>query len=377
MLASSSIDAVLSTTIDSSRHNSQRLKHRMHRIDGALHSTEHSKGSEALMQPILVNCSASDESDSGSDQTVHTVEENRTRIASVEAYSAPEPIPAAPIDVAHVQQGRHKTAVRYCMETWPKNIILQALDAFLAMSSMFGYTATLLIIPTLAGLAYMLPWKIPAWGFGTFVTGLVLSVFLPAEPLLWERFQHSTLVSSWRRYFNFSFAIEQKLDPHGKYIFAGFPHGVFPVSELLCISLLLKIWPAMRVYSIAASSVFNVPVWRHIMCWTGARPATRRWFRHLLSQGSVSLVPGGIAEMFLWEEHREIIKVRTRKGFVRIAVEQGVPLVPVYHFGNSKLFRYASPLFALKWQAAACWYPCISVTVSLQRCFNQILSFQC
>jgi hypothetical protein len=53
----------------------------------------------------------------------------------------------------------------------------------------------------------------------------------------------------------------------------------------------------------------------------------------------VSLVPGGIAEMFLWEEHREVIKVRDRKGFVRLAVEQGVPLVPVYHFGNSKLFR--------------------------------------
>lgn len=53
----------------------------------------------------------------------------------------------------------------------------------------------------------------------------------------------------------------------------------------------------------------------------------------------MSLVPGGIAEMFLWEEHREVIKIRDRKGFVRIAVEQGVPLVPVYHFGNSRLFR--------------------------------------
>lgn len=128
---------------------------------------------------------------------------------------------------------------------------------------------------------------------------------------------------------------------------AGFPHGVFPVSELLCISLMLKVWPGLRVYSIAASSVFSVPVWRHIMAWTGARPATRRWFRKLLQQvgvptaafvqsssaqlfkaaarswralfgtllllsvwcrctggisemGSVSLVPGGISEMSLW-----------------------------------------------------------------------------
>lgn len=60
---------------------------------------------------------------------------------------------------------------------------------------------------------------------------------------------------------------------------AGFPHGVFPVSELLCISLLLRIWPRLRIYSICASSTFKVPVWRHILSWTGARPATRHHFR--------------------------------------------------------------------------------------------------
>jgi hypothetical protein len=48
-----------------------------------------------------------------------------------------------------------------------------------------------------------------------------VSVLLPAKPLLWEGFQNSTLVSSWRRYFAFSLAVEQKLDPQGKYIFAG------------------------------------------------------------------------------------------------------------------------------------------------------------
>jgi hypothetical protein len=65
----------------------------------------------------------------------------------------------------------------------------------------------------------------------------------------------------------------------GKFVSAGFPHGVFPVSELLCVSLMLRIWPKLRVYSICASSVFQVPVWRHILCWTGARPATKHDFR--------------------------------------------------------------------------------------------------
>jgi hypothetical protein len=57
---------------------------------------------------------------------------------------------------------------------------------------------------------------------------LTLSVFAPAKPLLWVGFQHSTLVSSWRRYFQFSFVMEQKLDQEGRYIFAG---TVFAVHE--------------------------------------------------------------------------------------------------------------------------------------------------
>jgi len=46
-------------------------------------------------------------------------------------------------------------------------LFLQMLDSFLAMSSMFGYTATLVLIPLLATLAYL--WS--SWIIGTFITG--------------------------------------------------------------------------------------------------------------------------------------------------------------------------------------------------------------
>jgi hypothetical protein len=64
---------------------------------------------------------------------------------------------------------------------------------------------------------------------------LVLSVLLPAEPLLWLWFQHSTLVSSWRRYFQFSFVLEQNLDQSERYIFAGVRACVRVCRRLWCL----------------------------------------------------------------------------------------------------------------------------------------------
>merc|ERR1711879_370626 len=55
---------------------------------------------------------------------------------------------------------------------------------------------------------------------------------------------------------------------------------------------------------------------------------------------SLTIIVGGIAEMYLLHPDKEIVKLRSRKGFVRLAVENGVNLTPVYHFGNSQLFAF-------------------------------------
>merc|ERR1711920_1152295 len=54
--------------------------------------------------------------------------------------------------------------------------------------------------------------------------------------------------------------------------------------------------------------------------------------------GSLCVVPGGIAEMVRTEAHRERLVVMSRKGIVKLALEHGVPLVPVYVLGVSTLW---------------------------------------
>ena len=64
----------------------------------------------------------------------------------------------------------------------------------------------------------------------------------------------------------------------------------------------------------------------------------------LQSGGSVGVTPGGIAEMYLGfpqpgcAPDEEFAMLRNRKGFVRLALQHGSVLVPVFCFGASSIF---------------------------------------
>ena len=175
---------------------------------------------------------------------------------------------------------------------------------------------------------------------------LLISIFLlstlamPAKPLLWKPFVQSYAFKTWRHYFSFSFLFEERLD-HGKnYVFAEFPHGVFPMGPLLAGTLCNVLFPGFNIYSISASALFYIPGWRHFIGWMGSLPATSSNFKKLLKRGSVAVIVGGIAEMFMGHPKEERIMLLTRKGFVRVAVEEGADIVPVFHFGNSLILEF-------------------------------------
>jgi 1-acyl-sn-glycerol-3-phosphate acyltransferase len=53
---------------------------------------------------------------------------------------------------------------------------------------------------------------------------------------------------------------------------------------------------------------------------------------------SVKVEIGGIGEMFLGSSDCEATLIKRRRGFIRVALQAGVDIVPVYHFGNSQLY---------------------------------------
>lgn len=160
------------------------------------------------------------------------------------------------------------------------------------------------------------------------------TVLLPTHPILWRGFIHSPLFKLWRLYFNYSFVYETRLDDTKHYLYADYPHGVFPLSQLLGLTVRHRTgWRGERFYGLAADCVFYIPLWRHVMSWLGILPASADNLKRCLKWGCTGVTPGGIAEMYLASPDSDHIYITRRKGFVRIAVETGTDIVS----GGSRL----------------------------------------
>jgi 1-acyl-sn-glycerol-3-phosphate acyltransferase len=85
---------------------------------------------------------------------------------------------------------------------------------------------------------------------------------------------------------------------------------------------------------LAHSALFEAPVIRDVLIGGGAIPASRNSARGALDEGRKVLVyPGGDWEVHRPSSERDTIDFGGRKGFVTLAMEAGVPIVPVVAAG--------------------------------------------
>eukprot|EP01024_Parvocaulis_polyphysoides_P068205 TRINITY_DN8279_c0_g1_i3.p4 TRINITY_DN8279_c0_g1~~TRINITY_DN8279_c0_g1_i3.p4 ORF type:complete len:305 (+),score=25.54 TRINITY_DN8279_c0_g1_i3:55-915(+) len=166
---------------------------------------------------------------------------------------------------------------------------------------------------------------------------LYSSLLIPA-PQWYPPFLKMWIFETWRQYFSFSFKLETNYEDK-EYILAEFPHGVFPMGQIMAATLVPEMFNS-KVYALAASILFRIPLYAQMFVMMGCKPATKKNFKALLKKASVAVIVGGIAEIYLQHPKKERIKLLGRKGFVRVAVETGTDIVPVYHFGNAQLLTF-------------------------------------
>ncbi|KAK9832853.1 hypothetical protein WJX81_007967 [Elliptochloris bilobata] len=223
------------------------------------------------------------------------------------------------------------------------NSALEDAAAELSMLLWFGAVCTLPL------LFLFIVYTAVAWASKTAITVLLGGVcfcFLPPGNL-WQAYRRFELWWIWRRYFGCRLVTPPKpfLDPTKHYVFGEFPHAVYPLGSWLGLPLcgLPGTGLPENLRGGIATVMFQLPVVRHNYAWAGCMPADLKLMLQQLRTpgGCVSVMPEGIAGIFLTgDPAKESIFLSKRKGFVRMAIQAGADLVPVYHAGVSQLLTF-------------------------------------
>ncbi|KDO23193.1 hypothetical protein SPRG_10001 [Saprolegnia parasitica CBS 223.65] len=147
---------------------------------------------------------------------------------------------------------------------------------------------------------------------------------------------------------------ESPLSKETQYLFSSHPHG--PTSWHHGVMLTGASTPAFhdvipgdRRRHLGASIVFRIPLYRELLLWLGVVDASRSVAHRVLSSGkSLVILVGGIQEQMLAEYQKHHVFLRSRKGFVKLAIQHGAAIVPVYAFGENDLFRPSTFLLPLR-----------------------------
>jgi len=123
------------------------------------------------------------------------------------------------------------------------------------------------------------------------------------------------------------------------------PWGLLPVGRS---KEWRSLFPNLDFRCVAATCLFKIPVAREATIWAGGCPAGRDDVSEVLDRGyNLGILPGGSDELMEQTPGQELIVIKNRKGFVRLALIYGCDLVPGYIFGVNDLYNQ------FKWEKEA------------------------
>lgn len=155
------------------------------------------------------------------------------------------------------------------------------------------------------------------------------------------------------QYFPINLVKTVDLDPNVNYIFAVHPHGIMCLSGFgnFCTDAtgFSKLFPGLKPHVLMLKWMFYLPITRELLLLTGASAVAKQSFKAILDGGEFKengqicvVVVGGAAESLEAIPDKYRLILRNRKGFVKIAIETGASLVPVFSFGENNLFNQLS-----------------------------------
>lgn len=146
-------------------------------------------------------------------------------------------------------------------------------------------------------------------------------------------------------YFEFEQIIEsrpidarQEMRKGRNYILAAQPHGVLSMCGI-CSAVNAENEFQGTIPTGVATALLRTPVLKHVMgifyLISASKSSLKKQLRKGGIEGTVFLYVGGMAELFLSSEEEEVLYLLKRKGFIKLALQEGVDVIPIYLFGNT------------------------------------------
>lgn len=157
----------------------------------------------------------------------------------------------------------------------------------------------------------------------------------------WKVWEH------FRDFFPIKLKKTGELSPNKNYILGCHPHGIMSAGAFNCFSTescgFTELYPGVRSCLAILAGLFRIPLFRDYIMAAGLYPVSKASLTHLLSKSgkgnAVVIVIGGAAESLSSSPGENTVVIKQRKGFVKVALEFGADLVPVYSFGENELFQ--------------------------------------
>ncbi|KAI1724074.1 diacylglycerol acyltransferase domain-containing protein [Ditylenchus destructor] len=154
----------------------------------------------------------------------------------------------------------------------------------------------------------------------------------------------------WRyfaQYFPIKLVKTAELPPDRNYILGSHPHGIMSIANFASFCTngtgFDSKFPGLKSSAVTLPNMFYFPFRREVVVSSGAISSHARSIEYVLTQKgkgrAVSIVLGGAEEALDSYPDNFNLNLKSRKGFVRLALKHGASLVPVYHFGETSVYR--------------------------------------
>jgi len=186
--------------------------------------------------------------------------------------------------------------------------------------------------------------------FTAFIALVVASALYPLHDKMqpaWGKALGSWIMHKAREYFGLKLVFEDK-EKHtscGPAILVLEPHDVLPVS-IFALSDYLGYNEGHTGIGCLTSICFAIPLMKHIYTWASAASVDKSNILRLMKEGkTITVCPGGAQEVtYMTADEDDItLYLKKRMGLVKLALQFGRPLIPVFTFNQRSTYSFSIP----------------------------------